>query len=227
MKKLDKEGKLVVEEPILLGVCSGWQEESLYEEGERWSEFPLTSSIRLVTARAGMQSLIGVGHRLPVPWGNYFSLYDGTQIVNMWVENMEKLVRNETLEDGKILIRYFEQDYMYQPWHVIDPSKSKEENKKPDLKRATAKWGVVVDERVPKDWLYQPLCFTGGTIPPKTVILEMYRLTGYSGFKMWEYLEPETYHKALGHRVSKGWVTSYFGKNTKAQLDNTVLDFVI
>jgi hypothetical protein len=197
------------------------------------TEFPVEIQIHKIPAISCQESLIGVSGPCPVRWGNYFwlknpeddSRCEGIRVANMWVENMEKLMRNETLADGEILIKHYSQQYRYQPFHIIDPENP---TPKPEKKIGTGHWALVIDDRVPKDWLYQELCFTGGCLPSRKILFDMYDTTGYSGFGMWEYLEPETYHKALGHTYRDGYVTMYCGsKGQETMRKNAQLDFVI
>jgi hypothetical protein len=59
-----------------------------------------------VKAKVGLMSLIGVGEKLPTSWGNYFCIYDGPRILNMWAENLEDAVEKFLL-DGLVKIRNY------------------------------------------------------------------------------------------------------------------------
>lgn len=123
-----------------------------------------------IPATVGMMSLVGVRGEFPVSWGNYFWFGErGPRCVNMWAENLEEACKR-FLPDGAI------EGYLFDD-----------------------KWFVVADDRVPADWLYNDLCFTGGSSPsdPET-IQEMYSIHGDSNNASEQYLDPVTYHAKRG-----------------------------
>lgn len=59
---------------------------------------------RYVEAKVGSSSLVGIMDDPPVKYGNYFSLWGGQSIVNMWAENLEDAVE-KFLTDRLVKIR--------------------------------------------------------------------------------------------------------------------------
>lgn len=86
-----------------------------------------------VSAKAHTISLCGVNGEFPFKFGNYFSNAEDYYFVNLWYENLEYLLDNGIIDDGKIealLFKYADSDsYVY---------------------------AYVIDERVPKEALHAP-----------------------------------------------------------------------
>jgi hypothetical protein len=122
-----------------------------------------------VAARVGSMSLIGVGGEPPYGWGNYFDLRNGPRVWNFWAENLQALVENGTLDDGMVdIIEY--------------PS-----------------GGCIIDDRrIPKDWYYNKLCFTGGSRPTKEEAQEIYTYLGDPTNEYEQFVAPVSYYKKRG-----------------------------
>lgn len=124
-------------------------------------------------ARSCGSSLIGVGGTAPFSWGNYFYLRGYTRVVNMWLENMEALVQSRDLHDGTI------EGVLYE--------------------HHQNKWFLVTDARVPADYLYNRLCFTGYSRPPLEIAEDMFdRLGGDIYGALEEWTDPVSFHEKRG-----------------------------
>lgn len=127
-----------------------------------------------VVARVGAMSLIGVMGTPPVAHGNYFSLWCGIRIVNMWAENLEDAAA-KFLKDGLVKIRY---------WKDHDV-------------------GIIIDDRIPAEYFYDNLCFTGCGRPATEVILEMLKFRPIPEDRSEEYTNPRLYHARRGNYASE------------------------
>lgn len=112
---------------------------------------PLAFELRNISTQIGSSSLVGiVQDGFPLPYGNYFTM-GGYSILNMWLENLEHL-----REEGGVLSNI------------------------PTLKAYCSKLGstaIIVDERIPKNYLNETLCFTGASFPKAGLAYrEAYRL---------------------------------------------------
>lgn len=107
---------------------------------------------RKIEASVGRHSLIGVHGDPPYDHANYFNFASGPRCVNMWLENMSHLK-----EIGAI-----KKDIEVELW------KSKERL-----------WAVVVDDRVPNDYIQDSPCFTGYGPPPESVLQIMNEKYGW------------------------------------------------
>lgn len=125
-------------------------------------------------AVVGIQSLIGTSRERPVSWGNYFSLNSlhNPRVVNMWAENLEHLVNTRILDD--ILI----EGWLY-------------ENKK-------VQWFLVDDVRVPIDYLYNKLCFTGSFLPSFEIAEHMFNIVGDPEYELERWIDEISYWKKRG-----------------------------
>lgn len=110
-----------------------------------------------IDAQIEAMSLVGVGvlnnSEYPMSFGNYFSFSNEVRCVNMWAENFKEAT-SRFLSDGKVEIDLFQHN--------------------------DHKWAIVVDERIPKDWLNDSLYFTGHWIMPKgmlNIVKDRYGLT--------------------------------------------------
>ena len=78
-------------------------------------------------------SMVGVGDTdYPISFGNYFEFNSGHYCLNMWAENLRKYCKENKLEDIEIL-------------EII----------------ADRLFCLVVDKRIPKEWLNKEYCYTG------------------------------------------------------------------
>lgn len=124
-------------------------------------------------ARSCGSSLIGVGGNAPFGWGNYFYLRGYARVVNMWLENMEALVQSGVLQDRTI------EGVLYE--------------------HHQNKWFLVTDARVPADYLYNRLCFTGYSRPPLEIAEDMFdRLGGDIYGALEEWTDPVSYWEKKG-----------------------------
>ena len=151
----------------------------------------MIGKLKKVPARVGSMSLIGVGGKPPYNWGNYFYLNytgpkntdpwrDGPRVANMWAENLTALVKDKTLEDGLIEVIDYNNEYC-----------------------------IVVDKRVPPDYLHNDLCFTGGRSPCLEIVEEMYRILGDPNNEIEQYINPKKYWE------DRGW--EYYDKGTMSK----------
>lgn len=139
----------------------------------------MTYEIRMIEAKIGMQSLIGASGKPPLSWGNYFTFREGTRCANMWAENLKALVEGGYLLDGKVKCAV---------WSQPDPNPTRKPNQ----------FAIVIDERIPKEWLYQRLCFTGGWGPTVEVAREMFELIGDPDGELEHYTDPVSYYAKRG-----------------------------
>ena len=117
------------------------------------------AEFKKVPAIVSAHSIVGVGKERPTLWGNYFWVRDERmsgdiiRVVNMWAENLETLVDNKTLDDGLVELKvyYDSNNYTY---------------------------GLVVDKRLPNEWLYNELCFTGSYKPSDECVGDMRSVVG-------------------------------------------------
>lgn len=123
-------------------------------------------------------SLIGVDtSSLPVGWGNYFSLAlagepNGLRICNFWWENLEA-AKSRFLTDGKVHV---------QVWTEADGRK----------------FGIIDDARIPEDWYYNKMCWTGYGRPSLETAREMYAVRKDPTNELEVFTDPHSYHKKRG-----------------------------
>ena len=96
-------------------------------------------SIKHIPNQIGGVSLLGVADEevFPISFGNYFSFTSGHYCLNMWAENLKEYtrMRNNANEDlGEI--------------EIVEIN---------DMR----KFCLVVDKRIPSQWLNQEMCYTG------------------------------------------------------------------
>lgn len=127
---------------------------------------------KYIPASVGGMSLIGVGPQRPCSWGNYFWFMTGQRCLNMWAENLKSAV-GLFLPDGQVKVIEYH-----------DTSRT------PD----GYKFAIVIDERIPKDWLYNNLCFTGGYRPTKEIAEDIYGILGDPNNEMEWWTDKEMYH---------------------------------
>lgn len=137
----------------------------------------MNGELMMVRAAVGMMSLVGVHGEAPHAWGNYFSLaYTDLRVLNFWAENLEAAVQQGFLHDGQVQVRAWE-------WET------------PHGKRKAC---IIEDERIPKDWYYNKLCFTGGPWPPMEIAKQMYEILGDPDNEFEQFTDPELYHARRG-----------------------------
>ena len=116
------------------------------------------------------RSLIGVGSKRPVPWGNYFWLNEG-RVVNMWAENLEHLVNTGILDNNIEVLVYTIDDYS---------------------------WVLIIDKRVPPEYLYNKLNFTGSRRPSVEIAEHIFSIIGDPTNEIELWLDPVEYYKKRG-----------------------------
>lgn len=141
-----------------------------------------------VPAAIGCMSLVGIHGKAPYSWGNYFDLAVprnkngqivwGGRVANMWAENLTALVKDKTLSDGMVEVMMYDDEFC-----------------------------IVVDPRVPVEYLYNKLCFTGSYPPRIEILQEMYEILGDPGNEIERYVSPEKYYTDRGHSYKNGIVT--------------------
>lgn len=138
-----------------------------------------------------MHSLVGIhGRAFPLSFGNYFALEGTTpgsilRVANFWAENLVEASR-QFLEDGMVRIVMWS-------WTEMDRGSSKTYN---------ASICVIDDERIPPDWYYNQMCFTGGKRPPLEVATEMYAIRGDETYELERFIDPEMYYAKRGEVYS-------------------------
>lgn len=141
---------------------------------------------------AGM-SLIGVGVKRPCSWGNYFWLKD-VRIGNMWWENLEHL-KDELSGDVEVLV--YETD----------------DNKK---------FGLIIDPRIPPEYLYNKLCWTGYRFPTKEIAEDMYKLLGDPTNEFEQYIDPVSYYAKRGAKYDPKTGIVCYSLNTFEPIVGTI-----
>jgi hypothetical protein len=126
---------------------------------------------KVVPAVIGMQSLIGTSNQYPLSWGNYFWLHNGPRVLNFWAENLQA-ANNKFLTDGMVQIV---------EW-IWDEGRT----------------CIIKDERIPQDWYYQKLCFTGGGHVPVDIATDIYELIGDPSFELEQFTDPVSYWAKRG-----------------------------
>jgi hypothetical protein len=132
-----------------------------------------------VSPAIGEMSLIGVRGRPPHPFGNYFSLrHEGLRVLNFWAENLKGATA--FLPDGQLQIRVWswEEHPGCRPGKVC----------------------IIDDPRIPADWYYNKLCFTGFGVPPIEIARQIYAHLGdpYNEFE--RFTDSEMYWARKGRR---------------------------
>jgi hypothetical protein len=158
---------------------------------------------KYIEARVASMSLIGVGKERPCGWGNYFWFTDESRCLNMWAENL-KSAKDRFLTDGLVKVRRYT---------------AEEGNKK------GCSWSIVIDDRIPGDWLYNKLCTTGGWPPPLEFAKDMYEILGDPTYELERYIDPEMYYAKRGEEYfSESGIVRCYGSNreehTKRLVDN-------
>lgn len=150
----------------------------------------VTIEERYVPIKCGSVSLIGIYGKPPFEWGNYFWLVDdqenntdfrdGIRIYNMWWENLDALTKislTPPLSDRKVKVRVY--TMKEKDGHIH-------------------KGGIIVDERVPEEYLYNKLCFTGGAMPPLEVAEDAYDILGDPTNELEQFTNPIDYYGRRG-----------------------------
>ena len=137
------------------------------------------TELKLIDAVVGGSSLIGVGGKAPHSWANYFWFSDGSRCYNFWAENLEAACK-EFLTDGKVQVVEY-------TW-------------------AGGKGAIVVDARIPDNWFYNKLCFTGGYKPPVEVARAIYELLGDPTNELEQFTDVKSYYEKRGATYNNGTI---------------------
>jgi len=124
--------------------------------------------------RAIRYSLVGIGGEPPHSWGNYFWLADDStdvRVMNMWMENLEHAA-TEFLKGDKVKAVVYR-----------DQGKA---------------WCLIDDDRIPADYYYNKLCFTGGPTPTLDVARAAYERVGDPENELEQFIDPAAYWKKRG-----------------------------
>jgi hypothetical protein len=135
---------------------------------------------KMIPAQVGMKSLIGCGGEYPLGWANYFSFYDknnrfeGIRCLNFWAENLQEAVRR-FLPDGLVEVISYEND----------------------------RFAIIDDSRIPENWYYNRLCFTGGYRPTLETAIEIYGYLGDEHYELEQFIDAKSYHAKRGWELSE------------------------
>ena len=147
-------------------------------------------TIEEVPISCGCMSIIGTGRERPTSWGNYFWLNNnGEQIrvLNMWWENLEYADTYFNL-GGKVLIRKY-----------VDTTRASSEYD-------GNAYALIIDTRIPPDWYYNKLCFTGGYAPSLPILKDMYEYLGDPTFELEQFTDPKSYYEKRGAEYHNGTI---------------------
>jgi hypothetical protein len=156
-----------------------------------------------IPAYVGCHSLVDVGKERPTSWGNYFwfaskkeDLISDSAIrcLNFWAENLDS-AREQFLTDNEVEVILYEEGW--------------------DKKK---QWAIIVDERIPKDWFYNKLCFTGGWNPPIYALKEMYDILSDEEYEFEQFIDPISYWEKRDSEWRNGIVRTQV-KATTRKLD--------
>ena len=133
--------------------------------------------VRKIPVAIGMVSLVGVRiDKYPVGFGNYFDFANGLRCINMWAENLAHASKLY-LEDSLIVVHVWRED-----------------------KR---QWAVVVDQRLPEGYTFDPPCFTGCNQPSKDLLTKMGSYYGWDKKDEFrKYTDPKNWYEERGWSYS-------------------------
>lgn len=134
-----------------------------------------------IPAKVGMMSLVGVNKSsYPTRRGNYFDfVFGGLRCTNMWAENLQE-ARKRFLDDGLVEVDvYSEEMERYGNTFIMN-------------------WTIVVDERIPKDWLLDYPYFCGCPSMSLDMMKELMPKYNWNPDRMEEYFDPVSYWDKLG-----------------------------
>lgn len=149
---------------------------------------------KMLPTAIGLQSLVGIGGKAPHGWGNYFDLAYGPRIANFWAENLTAADREFNL-GGQVKVRV----YTYKMPHF------------------QADIGIIADERIPAEWYYDKLCFTGGFVPPLDILRDMYSYHGDPDNEIEKFENPEKYWTDRGANYRNGIISYSVLKSPSAK----------
>ena len=156
----------------------------------------------MLPAKVGIQSLLHImTDKRPVPWGNYFWLDAGKtsdsqyRVVNMWAENLIHAI--QFLGEDKTVRCLV--------W---------------DCGMQRGKYVLIQDPRIPEEYYYNKLCFTGNWPPDVPTAKEMYEIVGDPEGELEQFTDPKSYHAKRGRE----WVSANstgISTTTKAPIEIT------
>lgn len=144
--------------------------------------------IDTVPAVVAMASLVEINtSKYPTGWGNYFWLANGLRVANFWAENLKEAARR-FLTDGMVRV---------QVWSWATEG------------GRTASIALIDDPRIPEDWYYSELCWTGYGLPPVEVAREMFAVRGDPTNELEQLTDPASYHAKRGGKWHPNGYVSY------------------
>jgi hypothetical protein len=143
----------------------------------------------ILPIQCGVMSLIGACGEKPLSWGNYFWLRNGPRVANFWWENLEAADKKFKL-DGQVKVRRYQLN--------ADAN---------DKRERGGDWCLIDDDRIPKEWYHNKLCFTGGWPPSIEILQDMYSYLGDPDNELLQYTDPKTYWEAKGGSYNNGVIT--------------------
>lgn len=157
-----------------------------------------------LAAKVGSRSLVGCGGDFPRRGGNYFDFadcehgdwtpYTGRRCVNMWAENLEEATKR-FLPDGLVAVDSYWLD---------------------DMKK---KWCIVVDPRIPKEWLLTAPYFCDTRRMPLEMLRDLEPLYQWDSEKMLEFYDPVEYYDRRGQIYEQG--NGWYSVKSKFPVDRT------
>ena len=143
-------------------------------------------SVHKIPLAASEHSLIGVNGYPPHTWANYFSFYvegvsglesGSLRCLNFWYENAQGAI-SRFCNDRLIRVRV---------WGWKTPKTS-----------LPCRVCIVDDARIPDNWYYNKLCFTGWGYPPTDVVRDIYNHLGDPTNELERFTNPLKYHERRG-----------------------------
>ena len=81
--------------------------------------------------------------------------------------------------------------------------------------RVYSEWCLIDDDRIPKEWYYNKLCFTGSRAPSKEIAKDMYEFLGDPANEYEQFENPHEYHRKRGGEYKevdgRGYVSYVIG----------------
>lgn len=153
-------------------------------------------AVMKVPAVVGMHSLIGTRGKFPLSWGNYFALSEPeVYVLNFWAENLEEAVKR-FLKDGLVQIRLY----------------------KFEVSGVERQVCIIDDPRIPTDWYYNQLCFTGnGSRLTAEVAKEIYDYLGDPNNQYEQFSDPEMYYARQGGVMHQNGGSIHFKVGVNAE----------
>lgn len=131
-----------------------------------------------IKAQVGMQSLIAPKMQYPVGWGNYFWFREPeAYCVNMWAENLKEAC-NRFLSDDMIEVNIIHTKMTNRKGHEYD-----------------AKYVIVIDERIPSDWIHDAPYFCGVAAMPADILKDIYKDYNWNYDDTLKYIDPVKYYE--------------------------------